>query len=359
MKILKYLYLMKLIWCAAFLFFLCFTAVAGIGPAGEGVLSDGNQPQVTADVKGVLRIIYGKDDEIYYTESRDKGNTFRAPVLVGKVPGMHLGMSRGPQLASSKHYSVITAMDRPGNIHWFLLDHTTGKWKSMGLVNDQFGSAPEGLMNIAADDNDHFYAVWLDIRTGKHNQIYFSHLAPKAGKWSQNKLVYQSPDGHVCECYQPHIAVNGSEVAIMFRNWLNGSRDLYLTTSKNSGSSFSPAEKLGNDTSKLNACPMDGGGLTVTNSSIETTWQREGRIYYCKPGQPEQLIGNGRGSCIAVSGADTYVGYQSRDTLKLVSISNKKAQTIGIGEFIKSVSLPGNVLFCVWEADGKIKYKKV
>ncbi|MEB0262802.1 MULTISPECIES: hypothetical protein [unclassified Mucilaginibacter] len=39
-------------------------------------------------------------------------------------------MARGPQLTSSKNFSVITAMDKSGNIYWYRLAHATGKWKS-------------------------------------------------------------------------------------------------------------------------------------------------------------------------------------------------------------------------------------
>ncbi|MBS1532993.1 MAG: hypothetical protein JSU01_22020 [Bacteroidetes bacterium] len=301
--------------------------------------------------------MYGQDDRVYYTASHDKGLSFSKPLVVAEIPGMHLGMSRGPQLASSDQYSLITAMDKTGNIHWFRLNHASGKWQSMGLVNDQAGSAPEGLMHIAADHNDHFYAVWLDIRAGKHNQICFADLPANAAKWSNNRIVYQSPEGHTCECCQPHISVNGPNVDIMFRNWLNGSRDLYLLSSSDRGASFSPAQKLGDGTWKLNGCPMDGGGLVADPASVQTTWQRQGTIYYCKPGQPELNLGPGRNSNIAETGGNTFVIFQSKDTLKIISLPAHKAEILGTGEFIKTAALPNNKIACVWERDNKIVFR--
>jgi hypothetical protein len=117
----------------------------------ERVIAAGSQPQVSVDNNGVIRVVFGREDKIFCASSLDKGVTFSNPVLVASVPEMHLGMSRGPQLASSAHYSIITAMDKAGNIHWFRLNHLSNKWKSMGIINDIKGSAPEGLMNIAAD----------------------------------------------------------------------------------------------------------------------------------------------------------------------------------------------------------------
>ena len=74
--------------------------------------------------------------------------------------------------------------------------------------------------------------------------------------------VYQSPDGHICECCQPVAAVDAQgRVAVMWRNWLGGTRDLYLTTSADGGKTFAAAQKLGTGTWKLNGCPMDGGAV--------------------------------------------------------------------------------------------------
>jgi hypothetical protein len=275
---------------------IMFFAFGAWNKPSATVIGDGEQPQISADTKGVIRVVFGRGESIFCATSDDKGITFSKPVLVAKVPKMHLGMSRGPQVTSSDKLSIITAMDQTGNIHWFrLLSQGANKWESMGTVNDLPKSAPEGLMSIASDKKDNFYAVWLDTRTGGKNQIYFSSLADRAANWSKNLLTYRSPDGHVCECCKPNIAVNGAEVVVMYRNWLNGSRDLYLTRSANNGRSFTSAEKLGLDTWKLNGCPMDGGGLVIGNNHIvQTVWQRKGLIYYDLPGKPEAYIAKGR-----------------------------------------------------------------
>ena len=323
-------------------------------------IGTGQQPQISVDNKGIVRVVFGSDDKIFCATSKDHGRSFSKPVLVAQVPDMHLGMSRGPQLSSSASCSVITAMDKSGNINWFKLNHATEQWKTMGGINDLKGSAPEGLMSIAADKNDNFYAVWLDIRAGKHNQIYFSSLSGKSAKWSKNHLVYQSPDQHVCECCKPNIAVEGATVAIMFRNWLNGSRDLYVSKSINSGATFSIAQKLGLDTWKLNGCPMDGGGLRIGPSNIiQTTWQRKGMIYYCQPGTPEIYIANGRNCAISGAGTNTFITYQNTDTVKFVSVKSKRTTLIGNGGFLKSAVMPNEKIICVREQDKTIKFKSI
>jgi hypothetical protein len=330
------------------------------GPPAVNTIGQGKQPQVSVDSKGVVRVVYGSGDKIFCATSANNGQTFSNPQLVAEISNMHLGMSRGPQLASSAHASIITAIDKAGNIHWFKLNNGSEKWQAMGMVNDLKGSAPEGMIAINADAKDNFYAVWLDIRVGSKNQLWFASLLPKSNKWTANRMIYQSPDEHICECCKPSIAVAGTTVAVMFRNWLNGSRDLYVLRSANSGGSFAAAQKMGLDTWKLNGCPMDGGGIRINASNqIQTTWQRKGDIYFAQDSDPEVYIGKGK-VCSLTGNADrAMITYQNNDTLKLVTIPDKKTTVIGEGSFVKSVRLPSRSNFFVWEQGDQIKYKSL
>jgi hypothetical protein len=355
--------IMKTIFKKRLLALVCiltfFTIISWSENNNSDVIGSGEQPQISLDKQGVIRIVFGQKDEIFCVTSSDKGNTFSDPVLVAKVSQMHLGMGRGPQIASSNHFSIITAMDQEGNIHWFQLENSSKEWQKMSTVNDVNGSAPEGLMSIAADQNDHFYAVWLDTRTGKKNQIYFSSLSKNKNHWAPNILAYQSPDGHVCECCKPSIAVQQSQVAIMFRNWVNGSRDLYLLRSSNNGKSFNPVQKLGMDTWKLNGCPMDGGSVAFNASNfVQTVWQRQGSIFYCEPGKPEVKVGEGRIPGISEVSGNAVVTMQTKDTVKMVSLTNNKETIVGNGSFLKSITLPDSKLLCVWQQDNTIKFKR-
>lgn len=326
---------------------LSFTTVCSQTHLGEG-----EQPQLTIDRSGTVRLVYGKDDEIYYSRSSDYGKTFSTPVIIGKVKEMHLGMTRGPQLASSRDFSMVTAMDKVGNIHSFRLSHKTGKWERAGNVNDLQGSAPEGLMSIAADDKNTFYAVWLDLRENRKNNICFSSYNGKSN-WSKNQFAYKSPESHVCECCKPSIAVKGKHVAIMFRNWLKGSRDLYFCESTDSGMNFTEAQKLGIGTWPLKGCPMDGGGITLDSEyRIQTAWQRDGAVFYAEPGKPEEKIADGRS--VKVNG--NIVTWARGSDLVLKKIHGKELE-VGKGSALEAVALKDNSILAVWEKDNKIVFQ--
>ena len=331
------------------LFSLCLTVGCPQTPVGQG-----GQPQITMDQSGTIRLVYGMGDQIFYASSSDEGATFSQPVVIGQVKDMHLGMTRGPQLASSRNYSVVTAIDKKGNIRAFKLTHKTGTWEKTGNVNDLEGSAPEGLMSIAADDNNNFYAVWLDLRENRKNNICVSTFNGK-GSWSRNQFAYKSAESHVCECCKPTIDVNGNQVSIMFRNWLRGARDLYVVTSGNTGKTFSEAQKLGLGTWPLKGCPMDGGGLSIDSENrIHTAWQREGNVFYAEPGKPEQKVGEGRG--VSLSGE--VIHWQKGSSLVFMRI-NGEEQKVAEGTAMKIIQLNDDFILAVWEADGKILSKKL
>lgn len=321
---------------------------------------NGQQPNLSVDSKGHIRMVYGFADKIYCMTSTDNGLNFSPAVLVAEIKGMHLGNTRGPQIASSRYFSMISAIDRSGIIHSFKLDHSKGTWTDAGDINDKPGSAVEGLMAITADKEDNFYSVWLDIRQGGKNNIYFSSISSKAKKWSANSLVYQSPDKHVCECCKPNIAVNKNKVVVGFRNWLMGSRDIYYSVSNDKGRSFLPAEKSGSGTWQLNACPMDGGGISVDESGIvSAAWRRNGDIYFWEQKKQEQKLAAGRDVSMARNKNSVYVAWQDKKNINLMNMRTGKTTLLGTGVSPKVYILANGKVICSWEDNKTIRFRIV
>ena len=333
-----------------------FLAIFQSGISQSHEIGTGEQPQLSVDTNGIIRLVYGQGHKIFYSASIDHGVSFSNPTVIGEVNEMHLGMTRGPQLASSADYSIVTAMDKKGNIHSFQLDHKTKTWSKIKNVNDVEGSAPEGLMSITGDAENNFYAVWLDLREDKNNKIAFSAWS-KSTSWSKNKIVYKSPDKTVCECCKPSVAAKGTNVSLMFRNWINGSRDLYLMTSSDGGVKFKNPTKLGNGTWKLKGCPMDGGGILIDkNNVVHTVWQREGVVYYDQPGQPETKIAEGR-SCDLFGSEFPFVTWQEAGQIFGQPLNGTKIN-IGKGTAVNVAQLNDKMLLATWEKDGKILFRK-
>lgn len=341
------------------LFLLLFLSIS---LHGDLTLSEsaiqGQQPNLSVDTKGIIRMVYGNGDKIYCITSLNKGNSFSAPVLVAELPQMHLGYTRGPQIASSKNFSVVSAIDKDGNIHSYRLDHVKGVWTKLLNINDKKGSAVEGLMALTADKEDNFYAAWLDIREGGKNNMYFSSVHAKSVKWNVNSLVYKSPDGHICECCKPNITVSNNKLAIGFRNWIMGSRDIYYTVSNNKGKSFSVPAKSGAGTWQLNACPMDGGGLSLSGSGkVSAAWRRNGEVYYWTENQAEKKLATGRDVSMAQNGNVVYVAWQNNKKVIVANLSTNITTEIGVGITPKVYVLDNGKAICLWEDDKVVRYK--
>lgn len=323
------------------------------------LVREGSSPQIAVDTRGTIRVVFGRSDSIFVVTSTDDARSFSAPTVVGVVPG-HLGNTRGPTVASSTNRSAILAIDTKGTLTVFELDHRANRWlRRPQPLNTADGSAPEGLGTVAADNADNFYFTWLDLRDARQNQIYFAKLAKGATGSPANRKIYASPDGHVCECCRPTVAVSGRDVAVMFRNWLGGARDLYVMRSRDGGGTFSDATKLGHGSWKLDACPMDGGAMTIGNrGEIVTTWRRELDIYAARPGQPEERIATGRSPMLATRGKVTVVVWQDGGDIKLRALDAEPVTVVGQGRLPQVALLRDGKTLVAWERDGKVYFRK-
>ena len=314
-------------------------------------IASGQMPNLSKDYSGNVHLVYGSGDSILYSYSSNNGKSFSSPSLIAIVPALAASHMRGPQIATTSNGLVITACNNMGNIFSFTKDQS-GSWSQATRVNDVDTIAKENLMALSADGNTAF-AVWLDLRDG-HNKIYGARSTDGGKSWSKNMLVYASPDTTVCECCKPSVAVKGKDVFVMFRNWLNGNRDLYLIQSTDGGNTFGQAQKLGNGSWALNGCPMDGGSLVISkNGNVETVWNRKGTIYACEPGKEEKKLGEGKNCTMeSVNGKNIYAWVEGGNIIVLKPQGMKK--NLGKGQLPVLKAVNNEHILCVWENDKQI-----
>ena len=315
------------------------------------VIANGQMPNITKDKNGDLQLVYGVGDSIMYTSSSDNGNSFSTPSVVAVLPELFSFAMRGPQVAATDHDIIVTACTSKGNIYSYYKE--SGIWKEGSRVNDVDTVAMEGLMALSAD-GENVFAVWLDLRGNKRNKIYGAHSIDGGKTWSENLMVYTSPDTSVCECCKPSVVMKGNNIYVMFRNRLDGNRDLYLIQSSDGGASFGQAQKLGTGSWKLNACPMDGGGLVISKSGkVQTIWKREGNIFTSIPGIPEIKIGRGRNCNLeTVDNKNVYAWTEKEDVIFVKSDGEKEVLGKGSQPVIKA--LDKGYVICVWENEKQI-----
>lgn len=316
----------------------------------EVIIGNGQMPNATNDITGNFHIVFGSGDSIMYAASTDHGKSFSAPALVSVLPGLAASHMRGPQIAATSNGLTIIACNKEGDIFSYNMTDS-GNWIKSARVNDTDTVAKEQLMALSGDKGN-LYAVWLDLRD-KHNKIVGAGSNDGGKTWSKNVMIYASPDTTVCECCKPSVVIEGNNVHVMFRNWLNGNRDLYLIQSSDRGLTFSNAQKLGTGSWALNGCPMDGGGLVVQDSKVQTVWNRRGKIYTCEPGKPEQQIGEGRNCTLEIAdGKNVYAWIEKGAVICLLPPGEKKILGKGTTPVLKAIG--NEQILCVWENENQI-----
>jgi hypothetical protein len=314
------------------------------------------QPQLASSAH-LVALAFGSGNGIYVATSSGEGDTFSKPVKVAEVGVLMLGRHRGPRVAISQGAIVVTAVAGPAGdlLAWRSIDG--GKtWSQAVRINDVPSAAREGLQTLATDGRGKLFAAWLDLRK-QGTRLYGAYSADSGATWSANVLVYESPDGTICQCCHPSAAFAGDgTLEVMWRNWLDGSRDLYLIRSTGSRE-FGKPEKLGSGTWKLNACPMDGGSLTNAGPRTVTAWRRNGEIFMAEPGQAETKLGEGKDVAIAASQGRVYALWIQGTQLELWT-SEKTEAVAQNAAFPSLTALPGGGVLGAWEDNGRISVRR-
>lgn len=325
-------------------------------PVGE---APAKQPQLATDGRTVA-MVYGAGKTILFTRSTDQGRTFSNPVPVATPESLLLNRHRGPRVAFVPGAIVVSAIVNTGDLVTFRSTDMGATWQKGAVINDVPTAAREGLHNLASDGKGTLFADWLDLRD-KGTKLYGSKSSDGGVTWSKNVLIYQSADGSICECCHPSATISATgEVLVMWRNTLAGSRDMYLARSKD-GVTFGKAEKLGEGTWVLKACPMDGGGVVADAvGNVTTAWRREKQIYLAKPGAKETVIGEGIDVSLAAVKNGVYAVWSSVTGIHLSVPNGTASITLAAkGAYPNILALPQGGALVAWEIDGKIVVEPV
>jgi hypothetical protein len=315
-------------------------------------LRGARQPQVAVAPGGAVHVTFGKDTGIYHVSSADEGRTFSTPVKVGELPKLALGMRRGPRISATTGTVVITAISHAeGALRAWYSKDAGRTWTEPVQINDVPNSAREGLHAMAADGSGFVVAVWLDLRNAGM-ELWSSTSSDGGATWSANRRVYHSPEGNICECCHPSVAISATgEIAVMWRNFLGGARDMYLATSRDGGSTFGAAQKLGTGTWQLNGCPMDGGAIAYDHAGeLRSVWRREKVIFTASPGAPEQRLAEASQPIVIPTAADAIYLWQSGTGLMLKVGSAAAASLAANAAFPAAAALDDGRVIAVWEA---------
>jgi photosystem II stability/assembly factor-like uncharacterized protein len=319
------------------------------------------QPQLVTG-NGIVALTFGAGNAVYFASSPERELRFSKPVKVVEAGKLALGRHRGPRIAVTSSSIVISAIagEKGGGADGDLLAWRStdgGKSWSQGVaVNDVPAAAREGLHAMASDGKNLLFTAWLDLRA-KGTRLYGSASSDGGKTWSRNVLVYESPEGTICQCCHPSVAFDGNgRIYVMWRNVLAGNRDMYVVRSADGGKTFQQAEKLGRGAWELNACPMDGGGLGLTSrGQVVSAWRRQQDIFLAPAGGTEKRIDHGKDPAIVVSNDQPYLAWSGMHGIRaLVPGKPEPIHLAEEGGFVQLAVTAGGMVIAAWESNGSI-----
>ncbi|BDC48018.1 hypothetical protein F183_A03340 [Bryobacterales bacterium F-183] len=329
------------------------------------------QPQIAIAGKQVA-MVFGGGSSVYFTSSSDNGATFAAPVKVAETGALALGRHRGPRVAILRDGTLVVSaiagekvatgphahgLPEAGNLlTWRSTDH--GKtWTRSATINDVPGAAREGLhaMTLAADGKT-LHSVWLDLRD-KGTKLYGSKSDDGGKTWAKNTLVYESPDGTICQCCHPSLTADTrGNIWMMWRNVIGGNRDMYVL---NTSAAKPEAVKQGIGTWPLNACPMDGGAFAVDpDGKVSSAWRRDGAVFLAERGAAEVELGKGKDVAMARNKRGSFVAWTKDGNVPVVRLPEGGVKTLGTGAaggFVAMAAIDGRRVLAAWESQGSIE----
>lgn len=324
------------------------------------------QPQLAADGARVA-LAYGVGNTMYVAVSADGGGTFAAPVAVPSQGTLALGMHRGPRIAFTPDGLVVTAIvgkegkGKDGDLFAWRSADGGRTWQAPVRINDVEGAPREGLHAMAFGGRDTLVTAWLDLRE-KGTRIYAAVSRDGGATWSPDRVVYASPAGTVCTCCHPSVAVSASgDVLVMFRNVLEGCRDLYLARSTDRGRSFGPPRRQGEGTWKIEACPMDGGQIAVdARGAVATIWRRDQTVFTTHGGASETSLGPGRNPTLAETDRGLFAAWTRGSAVVVARPGATDPEVLDEeGAFPSMTALGDGSVAVAWESNGAIAVRAI
>jgi hypothetical protein len=354
---------------------------AATGLFARTVIPQAAQPQLAASADGRVWLAYGQSaaaaapmahadgqkhkghpqgqaGDVFVASSTDGGATFARAIKAAHVPKLMLGGRRGPRIAA--HGDRITVTVVGAELFAFTSRDGGKTWSEPVAINDVPTSAREGLHDLAAAPDGKLVVTWLDLRNGKM-ELWAAESADGGRTWGKNEQVYRSSDKSICECCHPSALFDAQgNLAVMWRNSVQGARDMWMTTRAKGAKAFTPAKKLGEGTWTLNACPMDGGRIVALgDGKFGSVWQRAGEIFFAPANGAEISLGKGKQPVAIGRGAETFIFWQ--DGADLVSIrkpGDRPTKHAGEARFASAVVLPGGKAVLLAYEQGPAKEKQ-
>lgn len=306
------------------------------------------QPQLAVSGPTVY-VACGTAAAVLVARSDDRAESF-GPALAIPITGhLSLGNHRGPRIVALGDTVIVTAIvgaqggGKDGDLlAWRSVDRGQ-HWSAPIRINDVEAAAREGLHAMTGEGGT-VAVAWLDLRE-KGTTLVVAVSTDGGAHWGPDVVAYRSPSGTICQCCHPSLATDGSgRLVAMFRNSLEGARDMYVIGSGDKGRTWTSARKSGQGTWPLKACPMDGGAVASHAGVVVSVWRRDQTVYLARDGAAEVAAGQGVNPAMAMTATGPIVAWNGAGGLMIKPSDAEPRLVDARGKFAALATMPGGVV---------------
>lgn len=331
------------------IYFKYSTDAGATWSSDTGLTNDANtseRPSVAVRGDTVHVFWYDNRDgntEIYYKRSVDAGANWNSDTRLTNNASNSVYPSA---IVQGANVYVVWQDDRDGNTEIYCkrsVDRGTNWGSDTRLTNN----AGNSIFPSAAVQDTNVYVVWSDARDG-NNEIYFKRSADAGSSWGQDARL--TNDAAIST--YPSIAVSGSDLHVVWKEYRDGNPEIYYKRSVDRGSNWGLDTRLTND-----AASSTYPSVACSGSNLHVVWKdsrnTNDEIYYKRGAdmQPDNQIKNSNESTYTGDGVYNEDG-TDQTSIQTVSAGDTAVYHIRIendGGLVDTVTVTGDTGADGWE----------
>ena len=207
-----------------------------------------------------------KQLKLSYTRSDDGGRTWQEPVGFGNLPETIASRGNDIQLAATGN-NLLAVWQTKGELPGMgpmisAVSNDNGKTWKQGANPAGNNLGDQSHLDLIADRNGHFHAVWLeDPEENGYQSLRYARSSSDGLHWSNAKTL----DDSTCSCCWNKFALSPeNELSILYRDMKP--RDMALLSSRDDGLSWQRVSTVGEFGWQFDGCPHVGGSLAYADT---------------------------------------------------------------------------------------------